>query len=197
MARPRSISKEDSLERALLLFWEHGYDRTSIADLSQAIGVGPSSIYNTFGSKEDLFRQAIDRYVDTYAAPALQTMSTDQGDNPLDFVRRLMREVIKLNTTKGQPSGCAIFQSGGAGAPESSTSCAMTNEVKGRIVSTLRKRFEAYSKAGEKLSSSPKTLAQFVVASIRGISQLASDGASRADLVKVAEHVARSCAAES
>ena len=197
MARPRSISKEDSLERALLLFWEHGYDRTSIADLSEAIGVGPSSIYNTFGSKEGLFREAIDSYVATYAAPALQTIGTDEGDGPVEFVRRLMREVIKLNTTKGQPFGCAIFQAGGAGAPESSSSCAVTNEVKGRIVSALRKRFEAYSKAGEKLSSSPKTLAQFIVGSIRGISQLACDGTSRADLVKVAEHVARSCAVES
>ena len=194
MARPRSISREDSLERALLLFWERGYDRTSIADLSQAIGVGPSSIYNSFGSKEDLFRQALDRYVDTYAAPALKTIETDEGEGPVDFVSRLMREVIKLNTTRGRPFGCAIFQTGGPGAPESSTSCAITNEVKGRIVSALRKRFEAYSKAGEELSSSPKTLAQFIACTLRGIAQLAADGTSRADLVKVADHAARSCA---
>jgi AcrR family transcriptional regulator len=105
MARPRSISKEDSLERALLLFWERGYDRTSIADLSEAIGVGPSSIYSTFGSKEDLYRQALGRYEATYCAPALRAIATGEGDGPVDFVRRLMREVIKLNTTKGRPSG--------------------------------------------------------------------------------------------
>ena len=197
MARPRSISTEDSLERALLLFWERGYDRTSIADLSKAIGVGPSSIYNTFGSKEDLFRQAIGRYVATYADPALQIVRTDKGEGPGEFVRRLMRELIKLYTTKGQPSGCAIFQAGGSGVPESSSACAMTTEVKGSLVNALRKRFEAYSKAGAKLSSTPKTLAQFIVSSLRGISQLACDGTSRADLMKVAEHAARSCVLES
>ena len=196
MARPRSISKEASLERALLLFWERGYDRTSIADLSQAIGVGPSSIYNTFGSKEGLFRQAIGRYVATYADPALQIIGTDKGEGPVQFVRGLMRELIKLYTTKGQPSGCAIFQAGGAGIPESSSSCAMTNEVKSSLVSALRKRFEAYSKAGEKLSSPPKTLALFIVGSLRGISQLACDGIKRAELNKLAEHTARNCILE-
>tara|TARA_R110002126_G_scaffold1402_4_gene7957 strand:- start:331 stop:924 length:594 start_codon:yes stop_codon:yes gene_type:complete len=196
MARPRSISKQDSLERALLLFWEHGYDRTSIADLSEAIGVGPSSIYNSFGSKEDLFREAIGHYTTTYCAPALRTIATDEGEPPIDFVRRLMREAIKLYTTKGQPSGCAIFQAGGAGSPEHSISCATTNEVKARMVTAIRKRFETYSKSGAELSASPKTLALFVVGSLRGISQLACDGTSRAELVKVAEHAARSCAAE-
>ena len=193
MARPRSISKEDSLERALLVFWERGYDRTSIADLSKAIGVGPSSIYNTFGSKEDLFREAIGRYVDTYADPALQRIGTDTGEGAFEFVRGLMRDLVKLYTTKGQPSGCAIFQAGGAGDPNSSSACAMTNEVKASLQSALRKRFEAYSKAGESLSASPKTLALFVVGSLRGISQLACDGTSRADLTKIAELAARSC----
>lgn len=193
MARPRSISKEDSLERALLLFWERGYDRTSIADLSEAIGVGPSSIYNTFGSKEDLFREAIGRYVATYAAPALKRIAADTGESVVEFARGLMRELVKLYTTKGKPSGCAIFQAGGAGAPSSSSACAMTNEVKGSLQSAIRKRLEAFSKGGEELSAPPKTLALFIVSCLRGLSQSASDGASRADLMKVAEHAARSC----
>ncbi len=195
MARPRSISKEDSLERALLLFWERGFDRTSIADLSEAIGVGPSSIYNSFGSKEELFREAIGRYVATYADPALKTIGMDSGEGPVALVRDLMNKLIKLYTTKGQPSGCAIFEAGGAGLPSTSSACSITNEVKGSLQGALRKRFEAYSRAGEELSASPKTLALFVVGTLRGFSQLACDGATRADLMKVAEHAAQSCVA--
>ena len=193
MSRPRSISKEDSLERALFLFWQRGYDRTSIADLSEAIGVGPSSIYNTFGSKEELFRQAIDRYQVTYAEPALQLVGTDKGEGAFEFVLGIMREFVKLYTTKGQPPGCAVFQAGGAGVPDSTGACAITNEVKNHLQGAIRKRFDAYLKAGEELSSSPKTLSLFVVSSLRGISQLASDGTRRADLMKVAELTARSC----
>jgi AcrR family transcriptional regulator len=197
MSRPRTISKTDSLDRALLLFWERGYDRTSIADLSNAIGVGPSSIYNTFGSKEDLFREAIDRYVATYASPALQLLGKDSGGGPYEFVRGFMRELVKLYTTADKPSGCAIFQAGGAGAPDTSSACAMTNGVKGTLQGALRKRFTAYAKAGEPLAAPPKILALFVLGGLRGISQLASDGASRADLMKLADHTARSCVLES
>lgn len=192
MSRPRSISKDESLERALLLFWERGYDRTSIADLSKAIGVGPSSIYNSFGSKEELFNEAIGRYVATHAGPALQLLNEHAGEGPVPFVRSFMRELVKLYTTKDQPVGCLIFQAGGAGTPHASSACAATNEVKGTLQSALRKRFDAYAKAGEPLASPPKVLALFVLGAMRGISQLASDGVSRADLMKVAEHTAAS-----
>ena len=192
MSRPRSISRDESLERALLLFWEHGYDRTSIADLSKALGVGPSSIYNSFGSKEELFREAVGRYVATHADPALQLLGEDAGEGPVPFVRGLMRELVKLYTTKGQPVGCLVFQAGGAGMPEMSSACAATNEVKETLLGALRKRFEAYAKAGEPLAAPPKVLALFVLGALRGISQLASDGTSRADLMKVAEHTAES-----
>ena len=194
MARPRSVTKEDSLERALLLFWEHGYDRTSIADLSAAIGVGPSSIYNTFGSKEALFEEAIGRYVGTYADPALTYIGTDNGEGVVEFVRGLMQILVRLYTDKKLPSGCAVFQSGGAGMPSNSTACAVTNGIKGVLVKAIRGRLEARVESGEQLASTPKTLALFIVTTLRGISQLASDGTSRADLMKVGEHAALSCA---
>ncbi len=68
MPRPRTVPEEQAIQRALFLFWEKGYDRTSMSDLSRAIGVGPSSIYNAFGSKVELFRRAITHYVETHAA---------------------------------------------------------------------------------------------------------------------------------
>ena len=192
MARPRSISKDDILERALLLFWERGYDRTSIADLSEAIGVGPSSLYNSFGSKEGLFQEALARYVATYADPALQIIGTDNGERAEVFVQKLLRKLGTLYTTKGQPAGCLIFQSGGAGLPEESKACALTAEVKGTLTVAIRKRLETCAKTGSELAASPRTLALFVVGTLRGLSQLACDGVSRADLMMVADHAARS-----
>lgn len=193
MPRPRSIPEDVAVERALLLFWEHGYDRTSIADLSEAIGLGPSSIYNAFGSKEELFRKAIGRYVGTYAAPTMQLLASDGDEYAVAFIRKLMRGLTKLYTTEGLPSGCAIFQSGGSGSPSDSHACAITQEINGGLENALRGHFRAFGERGEELSATPRTLAQFVVATLRGISQLASDGASRAELMKVADHAAKSC----
>lgn len=195
MARPRSVPEDVAVERALLAFWEHGYDRTSIADLSEAIGVGPSSIYNTFETKEGLFRRATARYLETYAAPTVELLSTDSSDGVVEFTRNLMRGLATLYTTKGQPRGCAIFQSGGSGSPSDSRACAITQGLKHGIEQGIRKRFESFASRGEKLSASPRTLAQFVVSVLCGISQLASDGANRKELFKVVEHTARSCVA--
>lgn len=193
MARPRSVPEEVAVERALLAFWEHGYDRTSIADLSEAIGVGPSSIYNTFETKEALYQRALGRYVETYAAPTMELLNSDGGEDVVEFTREVMRGLVRLYTTEGQPRGCAIFQSGGAGSPEDSNACALTQGLKHVVESSLRRRFESFSRRGAKLSVPPRTLAQFVVSVLCGISQLASDGASRKDLFKVVEHTARSC----
>src|SRR6476469_5823658 len=65
--RPREFDTERALDSALALFWKHGYEGTSLAALTGAIGVTPTSLYAAFGNKEELFRQVIDRYI---AGPA-------------------------------------------------------------------------------------------------------------------------------
>lgn len=62
--RPRNFDRNDALDRALDLFWKHGYDNTSMADLSAAMELRPPSIYAAFGSKEGLFEEVVDRYVE-------------------------------------------------------------------------------------------------------------------------------------
>jgi len=62
MARPREFDRDEVLDRALGVFWDRGYESTSIDDLVGAMGIGRASLYNTFGSKHDLFVEALDRY---------------------------------------------------------------------------------------------------------------------------------------
>ncbi len=193
MARPRVVPEPEALERAMLLFWKNGYDRTSIADLGEAIGVGPSSIYNAFGSKAALYRRALDRYMETRAGFAAEFLD-GEGDLDLEAsIREFLRKAIKLYTTKGLPQGCAMLQSGGAGAPDDSGACAVTFEMKQGLESALRKRLESRTDAKNALAAPPRTLAMFLVATLRGLSQLACDGASQKELLLVADHVAGSC----
>lgn len=193
MARPRSISREGALERALLLFWEQGFEKSSVADLSAVIGVGPSSLYNSFGSKENLFRLAIDRYLDTHLAPALEQIAARHAETAVEYVRNLMRELVELYTDKNLPGGCALFEGAGPGSPEDAGAGAITHAIRGDLQGRLRKRLDAYARSGETLAASPRTLAAFLLGTLRGLSQLARDGASRAELMKVVEHAARSC----
>src|SRR5271168_1293989 len=72
--RPISFDKDAALEDAMLLFWERGFEGTSMADLSQGMGLNPSSIYAAFGDKQALFSLAVKRYMESraqYATDAL------------------------------------------------------------------------------------------------------------------------------
>jgi AcrR family transcriptional regulator len=193
MARPRTLPKEESLERALNLFWNKGFDRTSIADLGNALGVGPSSIYNSFGSKEELYQQAIKHYMETHASFVSAIFEEAKALSADLCVRKLLRSVTKLYASQETPLGCALLQSGGAGTPEDSEACAFTCEAKASLESAIQTLFETRKRAGDKLVASPHILAKFVTVTMRGLSQLACDGTSQSDLLKVADHAAQSC----
>ncbi len=64
MGRPREFNVDKALDHALHVFWRKGYEGTSIADLTETIGITKPSLYAAFGNKEELFRKALDRYVD-------------------------------------------------------------------------------------------------------------------------------------
>src|SRR3954468_24300190 len=50
--RPRSFDEQAALEKAMRVFWQKGYDGTSISDLTAALGINPPSLYAAFGNKE-------------------------------------------------------------------------------------------------------------------------------------------------
>ena len=62
MGRPREFDETEALDRAVDVFWEHGFEGTSISDLEAATGVARQSLYNVFGGKRELFLRALDRY---------------------------------------------------------------------------------------------------------------------------------------
>ena len=89
MARPREFNREKVLEQAMQVFWSKGYAATSMRDLTSAMGLSKSSLYDTFGSKHDLFLESIDYYRDNVTVqvrsvaelekPALQVIAAVLG----------------------------------------------------------------------------------------------------------------------
>jgi len=62
MARPREFDRDDVLEKAMTAFWDHGFESTSLAVLTERMGISRASLYDTFGSKDELFAEAMARY---------------------------------------------------------------------------------------------------------------------------------------
>lgn len=75
--RPRSFDREAALEQALRLFWERGYEATSVADLTAAMGIRPPSLYAAFGDKSALFGEVVDRYREGHGAYATRALAEE------------------------------------------------------------------------------------------------------------------------
>jgi AcrR family transcriptional regulator len=101
--RPREFDETAVLDTAVDVFWRSGYAHASIADISAATGLAPSSIYNAYGSKLDLFARALDRYLDLIIGQVLDPL--ENGTAGLPDVDTFFQ---RLATSGGQtrPPGC-------------------------------------------------------------------------------------------
>lgn len=109
MGRPKSYDRDTVLRAARDLFWEQGYERTSIADLEMRTGLNRSSIYQEFGGKRQLFQAAIECYADQVIAGLLAGLR-DGRRAGLDGITALFRRVGELFRSNAAVStrGCLM-----------------------------------------------------------------------------------------
>jgi len=77
MARPREFDRKRALKSAMETFWEHGYDRTSTALLEERMKIGRSSLYASFGTKDELFAEAIDAYAENFRGRVIDKLGAE------------------------------------------------------------------------------------------------------------------------
>ncbi|MFI9236581.1 TetR/AcrR family transcriptional regulator [Streptomyces sp. NPDC053079] len=188
--RPRSFDRESALEQALLAFWAHGYESTSIADLTRVMGIGAPSLYAAFGDKAALFHEALALYRHRYGAWAERAV----GEEPTAraAMERLLREAAAELTTEGRPRGCLVISAGDHGTTASAEAERALCERRREVTEGLEARIRQGEEAGELPAGQAPTLARFVQAVFQGMSQQARDGASRTELEAVAAAAMRS-----
>lgn len=188
--RPLSFDRERAVQQAMLLFWEHGYEATSLNDLTGALGVTPSSIYTAFGDKQGLFLAAVSRYM---SGPITSDTIIGEAATAYRAADGLLRAAAIGFTGESTPRGCLLASS--------AISCSnMARGVQGALAD-LRRGIEA--RLREKIerdieeSRLPRdtdavALAAHTMAVIQGMSTLARDGASRETLFGIV-HTAMGC----
>ena len=182
--RPRTFDRELALRRAIELFWEQGYEGTSIADLTQAMGIAAPSLYAAFGSKEDLFREAVERYaVDSPTDRALAREPT-----ALAAVAAMLHDNADDYADPATPLGCMLV----LGAPVGTPARSGVRELLARERRTALDRLQARLDQGIAEGDVPPgtdtaTLARFYSTVLDGMSIKARDGASGAELHAVAD----------
>src|SRR5262245_9944129 len=105
--RPRTFDMGEALDRALDVFWRKGYEGASVADLTEAIGINPPSLYAAFGSKEGLFKAALDRYEADHAERWNEALAARTAR---EVVSRLLMGVAEDLGDKSKPRGCLMVQ---------------------------------------------------------------------------------------
>lgn len=105
MARPREFEPKAALERAMLLFWQKGYEETSMAELVEATGVSRYGLYSEFGDKQELFVACMDLYTGTAIEAALSPLEAPEAS--LEAIRSYFGHLIAGVRSDG-PRGCLI-----------------------------------------------------------------------------------------
>jgi AcrR family transcriptional regulator len=107
--RPREFDIDQALDRAIETFWRHGYEGTSLNDLTEAIGINRPSLYAAFGNKEELFAQAVVRYAQTDMAYANEAFGQPTAQA---VIETFLRANVDAITRPDRPAGCLSIQGG-------------------------------------------------------------------------------------
>ena len=185
IGRPRGFDADAALERAMVVFWEQGYEGASLTELTGAMGITKTSMYAAFGNKEDLFRKALERYEE---GPAAYVARALRQPTAREVATAFLAGSVGATTRPGCPSGCLGVQ-GSLAAGEAGRTARDTLadwRDKGRM--HLSDRFRRAVDEGDlPPDADPGLLARYLMTVANGIAVQAAGGAGSDELQQVAE----------
>ncbi|MCA1425923.1 MULTISPECIES: TetR/AcrR family transcriptional regulator [Bradyrhizobium] len=195
MGRPREFDAETALDQAMEVFWRHGYEGATIAQLTEAMGINPPSLYACFGNKEGLLKAALDRYT------TLRNIWMDEvvaAPTAREVAERMLMGIADKQTDPANPPGCLLVQGGIACGTGSENVPFELAARRAQNEDQLRDRFIRAKAEGDlKESADPAALARYISAVSVGMGVMASSGADREALRQVADVAVQAVEAQS
>jgi AcrR family transcriptional regulator len=169
----------------MLLFWRKGFAMTSMSDLCEAMGIRSPSLYAAFGSKEALYLEALEHYVQTVGPPVWERLA--EGATARAGVESLLLAATEsLPKSRATPAGC-MAALGAIGDEWPTAIASVVRKVRTKMLGNLRSRLERAVGEGELPDSADiEQLSRFYLSVFEGMAIQARDGASRAELRGVA-----------
>lgn len=168
MARPRTFDEDEAVDRALRLFWERGYEGTSVRDLGAELDLRPGSLYAAFGDKHGLFLRALDHYSEGQVEGLCTLLA---GEGPiLPRLRALLEGIAEALVAGEQPSGCFMVTATSELVPRDAETTQRAQETFARIDGTLEAALERARAAGEVPAGlDPRAAAGFLTTIMQGL----------------------------
>ncbi|MPQ58085.1 TetR/AcrR family transcriptional regulator [Duganella sp. FT27W] len=187
--RPRTFDADTALDKAMKVFWEKGYEGSSLPELTEAMGMNRPSLYAVFGNKENLFRLALERYGATHdplfnAALQLPTARA--------VVEHFLRGNADAQTEADNPQGCLVINGALACSDDALPIRASLIERRALSEARLKQRLEQARDEGDlPADCCPGQMARYVMTVSNGMAVQSAAGASRQQLQEVVDHVLR------
>lgn len=184
--RPRMLDRETGLAVASRLFWKHGYEGTSIADLTKAMGITPPSLYAIFGSKEELYRQVLDYNVEQESSRRVAALRDTKS--AYDALAFYLYDAAEGVTQPEKPRGCMISTAALQHAEENEAVAMDLCRRREASIRCMKDRFDQAVQDGDlPASADTEALAHFYSAVVQGMSAQACDGACTALLRRMVD----------
>ncbi|WP_378081118.1 TetR/AcrR family transcriptional regulator [Aeromonas bestiarum] len=183
--RPREFDREEALRKAKEVFWQRGYEGISLSDLVASLGIASARIYAAFGSKENLFREAIALYLAEEGAFSDAALS--QPDTRL-AIRQLLVNAVENYTRDDRPHGCMVVLSLTNYGRDNEEVMAWLAGYRRERIDGIIERIRQGVQCGDLPESTDiQALGDYVATLFHGISIQARDGVSRARLMAMTD----------
>jgi TetR/AcrR family transcriptional repressor of nem operon len=180
MARPREFDEATVLEAAMNCFWAQGYELTSVRELAEQMGITGASLYNAFGDKRSLYRQALGHYLEQTVRDRVARL---ERLPPFPAIRTFFDEIVERSVTDKQRRGCMLVNSALELAPYDPEFQKLVAQEMIFIEAFFRRCIEAGQKDGTISAIRPGAeLAKLLLSVLLGIRVLARTRPERAVL---------------
>jgi TetR/AcrR family transcriptional regulator, transcriptional repressor for nem operon len=187
MARPREFDESTVLEAAMQCFWARGFGQTSIRDLAEQMGITGASLYNAFGDKRSLYRQAFVHYL---AQTVRDRVARLEKLPPLTAIRAFFEEIIDRSVDDEQRRGCMLVNAALELAPYDAEFQELVAEELSFIEAFFRRCVDAVQKDGTIAGALPANgLARLLLSVLIGVRVLARTRPERVVLEGAANSV--------
>jgi len=183
VGRPRTFDRDEALKKAMLVFWDKGFEGTTMSDIISAIGMKAPSVYAAFGNKDALFDEVVQLYTGMFYQGPLKALNSASEIG--QAIEQCLKAHIDMFTSQEKACSCLLLTAANNCSPEHQQHVVQLRNIRAGYKGALLARFKKAEAEGQLVAAAdPQSLTEFYATCIQGLAMSAKDGASKKVLLE-------------